>query len=210
MAGLEALLADRQLFIFDLDGTLADSSPIHAAAFAAALSPHGLAIDYALVEGLATTDAMRLVLERANRRADDVTVTALVTAKRAAARDGLAAVREIKGAGGFVARAATSHRLALCTSAVRMTVDATLAALDLVGQFEIIVTADDVPNAKPAPDPYLAVLELAQIAAADALVFEDSEVGLKAAHAAGLETIRIGNGGSDWAYLSASLAGMAA
>ncbi|SFR98944.1 HAD family hydrolase [Sphingomonas jatrophae] len=211
MATPEALLARRRLFIFDLDGTLADTSPIHAAAFSAAFAPHGIAVDYATIEGFATDAAVRTLLAGAGRPAEAATVAALVAAKRAAARNGLAAVREVAGAGAFVAHAAAAgHRLALCTSGARETVERTLASIGLADRFECVITADDVTRAKPAPDGFLAALARTGVAARDALVFEDSAAGLAAAQAAGIDAIRIGAGHAGWGQLSAALAGVAA
>lgn len=205
MPGAEALLAGRRLFIFDLDGTLADTSPVHAAAFSEALAPHGIDVDYATIAGLSTDAAMRRLLADAGLPIDDAGVAALVIAKRTAARAGLAGVREIAGASAFVDLAGATHRLALCTSAAHATVQGTLATLGLSGRFDPVVTADDVTRAKPAPDPFLAVLDRAGIDAADALVFEDSDAGLAAARAAGIDAIRIGDGWADWADLAAAL-----
>jgi len=207
MPGPEPLLAGRRLFIFDLDGTLADTSPIHAAAFSTAF---GAPVDYAAIAGLSTATAMRRLLAAAGREADDATIAALVTAKRAAARAGLATVREVFGAGAFVAHAAATHRLALCTSGARATVAGTLARLGFADSFDPVVTADDVTRAKPAPDAFLAVLDRTGIAPDQALVFEDSDAGLAAAHAAGLDAIRIGPGGAEWPDLTAALAGACA
>jgi sugar-phosphatase len=208
MPGLEALLAGRRLFIFDLDGTLADTSPVHAEGFAAALAPRGIAVDYAMISGLSTEAAMLRLLAGAGQSADAAEMAALIAAKREAARDGLAAACEIAGASAFVARAAARHRLALCTSAARATAMATLAAIGLAGRFDPIVTADEVPRAKPAPDGFL--LALGAVMPAEALVFEDSDAGLAAAAAAGIDAIRLGEGGADWARLTAALAGAAA
>jgi sugar-phosphatase len=80
----------------------------------------------------------------------------------------------------------------------------------MAGRFDPLVTADDVAHAKPSPEGFLAVLERAQVAPADALVFEDSEMGLAAARAAGLDAIRIGAGGMDWARLTTVLGGVTA
>lgn len=210
MDGPERLLARRRLFIFDLDGTLADTSPIHAAAFSDALAPRGIDVDYASVAGLTTLAAMETLLARADQHATHEELAALVAAKRAAARTGLAKVREIAGAAAFVALAAERHRLALCTSAARTTAEATLATLGLSGRFDPIVTGDDIAEGKPSPQGFLAVLDQAGVAAADALVFEDSDAGLAAAEAAGIAAVRIGDGGSDWRELIASLAGVTA
>lgn len=205
-----AKLSGRRLFIFDLDGTLADTSPIHAAAFAEALAPRGIAVDYSAIAGLATADAMRKLLDEAAQTADEATIAALVEAKRAAARERLSSVRPLPGAHEFVTQAARAHRLALCTSAARATAMRTLSTLAFAQDFDPLVTADDIAKAKPAPDAFLTVLAQAGVCAADALVFEDSDAGLAAAAAAGIETIRIGSEGHAWADLTACLAGATA
>ncbi|WP_198045802.1 HAD family hydrolase [Novosphingobium aquimarinum] len=205
-----AKLSGRRLFVFDLDGTLADTSPIHATAFAAALAPLGIAVDYPAIAGLATANAMRKLLEDAGQAVDEATIAALVEAKRAAARERLASVRPLPGAREFLAQAARAHRLALCTSAARETAVRTLSTLAFAQNFDPLVTADDTAKAKPAPDAFLTVLAQAGVSAADALVFEDSEAGLAAAAAAGIETIRIGGEGHAWADLTACLAGATA
>ena len=210
MTGPDRRLAGRRLFIFDLDGTLADTSPVHAAAFAVALAPRGIGVDYAAVAGLTTHAAMETLLAQAGQRATPAELTALVAAKRAAARTDMAGVREITGASAFVKLAAAHHRLALCTSAARITAQATLAKLGLSGCFDPCITGDDVVNGKPSPEGFLKVLARAGIHASDALVFEDSEAGIASAVAAGIDTIRIGDGGSTWADLATALAGVAA
>jgi sugar-phosphatase len=206
----DRLLARRRLFIFDLDGTLADTSPIHADAFSAALGPRGVEVDYASVAGLTTLAAMEVLLARAGQHATQAEMAVLVAAKRSAARNRLADVREIAGASAFVALAAERHRLALCTSAARITAKATLGALGLSDRFDPMVTGDDIVEGKPSPQGFLAVLEQAGMEPADALVFEDSDAGLAAAGAAGIAAVRIGDGGSNWHALTASLAGVTA
>lgn len=210
MPASDALLAGRRLFIFDLDGTLAHTSPVHAEAFRTALAPRCVPVDYPSIAGLTTAEAMRRLLESAGQQADDTALAALLAAKRAAARAGLVCVGEIPGATAFVAQASATHRLALCTSAARTTADGTLAALGLTGCFDPIVTAEDMVRGKPAPDGFLAVLEQTGIAAGDALVFEDSDAGIESARAAGIDAIRIGEGATDWPGLSAALAGVTA
>lgn len=205
-----AKLSGRRLFVFDLDGTLADTSPVHAAAFDQALATLGITVDYPAIAGLATADAMRRLLLDAGREADEAIIEALVRAKREAAREGLAQVRALPGANEFVEQAGHSHRLALCTSAARATAMRTLSVLGFARTFDPLVTADETARAKPAPDAFVAVLAQTGVAAADALVFEDSDAGLAAADAAGIDTIRIGDRGHAWADLSACLAGASA
>jgi len=68
---LTALLDGRRLLIFDFDGTIADSSPLHEAAFKAVLEPLGIAVDYPRLAGRSTRDAVRLCFELSGRPAPD-------------------------------------------------------------------------------------------------------------------------------------------
>jgi sugar-phosphatase len=210
MSEFEMLLAGRRLFIFDLDGTLADTSPVHAAAFATALAARGIAVDYGSVAGLTTSAAMEMLLAAAGQRATPAELNALVAAKRAAARENLASVREITGASAFIDAARERHRLALCTSAARATALATVERLGLTGRFDPIVTGDDVVLGKPAPEGFLTVLNQAGVNANEALVFEDSEAGMAAAAATGIDAIRIGDDAAQWHDLTVALAGVMA
>ena len=81
------------------------------------------------------------------------------------------------------------YQLAVVTSSQQWMVDRIFAATDISQFFEVVVSASDVPRHKPAPDPYLAALERLGTAANSALVFEDSEVGVAAAAAAGIAVI---------------------
>ena len=83
--------------------------------------------------------------------------------------------------------------LAVGSSASYSWVQTHLNRLGLLNAFDVIVTFDDVENAKPAPDIYLKVLEKLDVSAEDALVFEDSQNGVLAAHRAGIRAIAVPN-----------------
>ena len=65
---MHQLLQGKRLLIFDFDGTVADTSPLHAAAFAQVLAPLGIAVDYPAIAGLKTLDAMRKCLAAGGAR----------------------------------------------------------------------------------------------------------------------------------------------
>ena len=83
--------------------------------------------------------------------------------------------------------------LAVGSSAAYSWVQTHLNRLGLLDKFDVIVTFDDVENAKPAPDIYLKVLEKLDVSAENALVFEDSQNGVLAAHRAGIRAIAVPN-----------------
>ncbi|NLB70617.1 MAG: HAD-IA family hydrolase [Chloroflexi bacterium] len=83
--------------------------------------------------------------------------------------------------------------LAVGSSAEHWWIQSHLTRLGIYDQFDTIVTFDDVENAKPAPDIFLKVLENLDVFRANALVFEDSQNGILAAHRAGIRAIAVPN-----------------
>jgi HAD superfamily hydrolase (TIGR01509 family) len=73
----------------------------------------------------------------------------------------------------------------------RNSVERSLSVLGLMGRFETIVGSEDYVNSKPAPDAFLVAAERLGVAPADCLAFEDTELGIAAATAAGMATVKI-------------------
>jgi beta-phosphoglucomutase len=91
-------------------------------------------------------------------------------------------------------RLAAEHvPVAICSGAARSEIEATLGAAGIADSIHVIVAAEDVPHGKPEPDGYLAAHRLLapEIPAADVLAFEDTEVGVVSALAAGLRCIAV-------------------
>jgi HAD superfamily hydrolase (TIGR01509 family) len=178
--------------VFDMDGTIVDSDPTHLRAFADAFAPYGVHVDEevfrtqisgrtnphifgALLPNVAAEEYARLADEKEahyRRLAHDLT--------------------PLHGLPELVAWAGVHDlRLALVTNGPRLNVEHTLAALGMDGQFEVTIAGEDVARAKPDPLPYLTALDRLGIQAAEAIAFEDSPAGLKAAKAAGLFTVGV-------------------
>ena len=205
MSPLAAQLARKTLLIFDLDGTLADSSPIHDRAFREAFAPLGIVPDYATIAGMTTDAAVDKILSDAAVTVADKRRAALIEDKRARSLALLdTELVEIDGSVAFVKRAQATYRLALCSSGSRPGVERTIALLGLASAFDPVVTADDVVRGKPDPEGFLRVLDQTRTDAADALVFEDADSGIEAAASAGIEAIRI-EPALGWAALAAAL-----
>ncbi|GAA4018044.1 fructose-1-phosphate/6-phosphogluconate phosphatase [Sphingomonas swuensis] len=196
----------KKLLIFDLDGTLVDSSPIHARAFAEVFAPLQVAVDYDRIAGMTTAAAVDRLLLDAGREAAAEERDRLRDAKQQRSRALIEQeLREIPGAVAFVTAARALFRCALCTSASPPSAEAALAAIGLAGIFDPVVTSADVRKGKPDPEGFLLAASRAGIEPARALVFEDSESGLAAARAAGMDAIAIGPGLRDWASLLAEM-----
>jgi HAD superfamily hydrolase (TIGR01509 family) len=215
---LACLLSRKRLLIFDFDGTLVDSSPLHARAFSEAFAPHGVEVDYARIAGMTTETAVARIAAEAALELDAAAQARLVDAKRARALELIERELEaIEGAPDFVRAAAIRYRLALCTSASRRSLEAALARVGLAGCFDPVVAAEDVARGKPDPETFRQALGRAGIPAGEALVFEDADSGIAGAKAAGIEVLRIVPAGqahapadADWPALNAALAELAA
>lgn len=188
-------------FIFDVDGTLADTEDLHREAFDEAFAEAGLDWhwDRPLYKRLLAVsggkerlryflDLSGIDLPDADARIADLHArkTAIyanaVAAGRLVLKPGVAALIEGAEAHGI--------RLAVATTTTRSNVDALLLAAGIdPGRFETMVCGDAVPNKKPAPDVYLAVLDALGLAPEACLAFEDSWNGLTSAKGAGLRCV---------------------
>jgi sugar-phosphatase len=186
------VLHGKSLLIFDFDGTVADTTPLHAAAFAAVLAPLGVEVDYARVAGMRTAEAVRACTLAAGLDLDAPTLAALSAAKQAHVRERLATdLAPMPGVDAFLRAARGRLPLALASSGSRATVERALAALGYTGWFAPVLCSEDVRHAKPHPEIFLSVLERTGCAAAQALVFEDAEAGFAAARAAGIAYVDV-------------------
>lgn len=213
MGSLVDLLARKRLLVFDLDGTLVDSSPLHARAFEEACAPFGIAVDYANVAGLTTESAIDRLSHTAGVSLTPEERKGLVDRKRALALSLIESeLQPLPGAPEFVSATGGRWQRTLCTSASRAGAEASLRRTGMEGCFDWIVTAGDVIRGKPDPEIFLAALDRAAVPPADALVFEDAPSGLAAARAAGIKAIEIvagdpqpNSGQANWAMLNAAL-----
>lgn len=176
--------------LFDMDGTLVDSDPIHIAVFKEFLAERGVVIteaDYMTrIHGRQNVEIFRDLLPGADPHDMDL-------AKEAAYREKVGTAMEpMPGARELIQRATASGlKLGAVTNGPRANLEAILAATGLVGAFHHSGTSNDVTFGKPHPELYLAALDALQITAAEALVFEDSPSGIAAARAAGIDVVAI-------------------
>lgn len=192
--------------IFDCDGILVDTEPLHYRAFQEVLAPLGLGHDYArYLEhfiGFDDRDAFLYAFREAGRDLDRPGLQDLVEAK-ARALDRLIArgvptfpgvvelVRELGGLG---------MPLAVASGALRREVLAFIGSLGLDGMFCAIVTADEVQKSKPDPETYLLALQRVGEAkgwafaeGTSCLAIEDTPAGIDSAKGAGLFVIAVTN-----------------
>ena len=183
MSSIRALL-------FDMDGTLAATDPLHAEVFADVLAPHGFTVDHDFYQRQIAGRTNRLIFQELFPGLGAAEADAMSDAKEAAFRAAYPALDPLPGLHDFIdAASAQGLRLALVTNAPRANADHVLSALGLAARFAEIVTVDVVPRGKPHPDPYQEALRRFGLAPHQAIAFEDSPTGLRAALAAGVPTV---------------------
>lgn len=181
------LLEGKRLLIFDFDGTLADTSEFHEAAFNAVLTPWGIRVNYPAIAGLRTHDALVASLSAAGLTLLESDLRELALSKQACVREMIKeGLRSLPGVDEFLRWARPRFRLALYSSGSRGTVSLAMEKLGYTGWFDPLLCAEDVGRAKPDPEGFLKVLSMTGMNAEIAIAFEDSSAGLEAAQRAGL------------------------
>ncbi|WP_116082277.1 HAD family phosphatase [Tropicimonas sp. IMCC34011] len=175
--------------LFDLDGTLLETDPLHAAVFKDLFAELGKEIDddfyYTDLHGWLNADIF-------GKHFPDRDPAALADEKEARVRARLDEVSAMPGLHELVERAeAEDWAMAVVTNAPRANAEAMLEAIGLTGRLGPLLIGDEQARAKPHPDPYLRAMELTGSTTASALAFEDSESGLRAAASAGLTAIGV-------------------
>ncbi len=192
--------------VFDFDGVIVDTEPIHCEAFGRVLAPMGLAFTWdeykAHYLGFDDRDAFREAYRRRGRAPDESALPSLIAekAKAFAALVEERGARPYPGAVALIRGLAGRVPLALCSGALRRDVEPILRRLGVDRLFDALVTADDVEASKPDPASYvLAVERLAKAfpgrvgVASRCVAIEDTPAGIEAARGAGLKVLALSN-----------------
>lgn len=179
--------------LFDLDGVLVDSLPLHYQAYMDALAPLGVEITQSDFIRDSAGPASVTIPKLLKRPVDDAELHSLHAMKIAAFEARLAAdpIPRLPLCG-LVPVLSGTVPLGLVTSASRPTVAAIDAQVQLLVHFDVVITGDDVNRGKPEPDPYLEAGRLLGVPAEHCLVFEDSPGGVASATRAGMSVVMVG------------------
>ena len=178
-------------YIFDCDGTLADTMPLHYKAWGAALCEHKATFPEALfyeLGGMRTEAIVELLNERHGYR-----MPPAETARRKEEFyvEMLAEIEPIEPVVAFAREVYGRLPMAVASGGLRHIVTRTLESLGILGLFDAVVCAEDYVNGKPAPDPFLVAAAKLGVEPAKCLVFEDTAIGEAAARAAGMRSVLV-------------------
>jgi len=182
--------------VFDFDGVLADSEPLHLRAYQEVLSSLGVTLTredyYAKYLGYNDEDMLRKLTEAQGWKMDERRLKALI-AEKCRVFDQVIDAADVlyPGAAACIERMAAAFPVGIASGALRHEIEAVLRRAGLAEHFKFIVASGDTPHSKPAPDPYRRAAELHGLPPAACLAIEDSRWGIESAQSAGLSCIAV-------------------
>jgi len=185
--------------IFDFDGTLADSEPVHEKAIRALVGPMGWTFDSHefRTRYIGTSDryCLKDLAAQHGENASEDRLNELCEAKRLIYLEYLDAgeVRAFDGAIELVRAAAVGGPIAVCSGSRTPTIEPTLERFGVRGLLSALVGADQVTHAKPDPESYLLTCERLGLRPNQCVAIEDTDHGIRAAKGAGIRTIAVGH-----------------
>lgn len=177
--------------VFDCDGTIADTMPLHYEAWVAALQEHRVEFSEAMFYELAGVPTARIIEILNERHGHAMPVQETADHKENLYQQLIPRVVPIEPVVVLVKQYAGRLPMAVATGATQAIVRKTLGSLGLIEFFQAIVTADDVKHGKPAPDIFLESARRLGVPPASCYAFEDADLGLQAARAAGMVAVDI-------------------
>jgi len=179
--------------IFDLDGTLADTMPLHMKAWREACKSFGMDMSSDFLRMFTGTPGINIARAIIKEYAKEGLVDPkdISTRKKEMFTDLQHLVKEVGPVADIVRRYHSVLPVALGTGGPRNTVLRTLEVIGMRQYFDHIVTADDVINHKPHPETFLKCARLLKVTPADIIVFEDGDLGLQAAKEAGMQPVDV-------------------
>lgn len=182
------------VILFDMDDTLAATSPHWRQAETALLASLGREWDAQLAKSYKGMNALDIA----------ATVHRVLSPQNMSAKDCQAVMRgslfdafkkapptPMQGCVDCVRRLTRDHRTALASGSPMELIELTLNHLDITACFELLISSESVARGKPHPDVFLAAAKKMNVEPADCMVIEDSLIGVQAARAAGMHCIAI-------------------
>jgi beta-phosphoglucomutase len=179
--------------LFDFDGVLVDSEPIHCQCWAEALRPLGIQLDWPTFEkhcvGVPDPEVVEFLCRRNDPPVDVEAAWARCGRKQELFRARMLEAPPFAPAVIELIQSLAGFRLAVVTASARSEIEPLLERAGILSCFGAVVCREDVARNKPAPDPYLMAARL--LHATKPLVVEDSDTGAASGRAAGFEVLRV-------------------
>ncbi|MDC0091605.1 HAD family phosphatase [Gammaproteobacteria bacterium] len=206
MQDILKLINSKKLLIFDFDGTLSNTSPIHEQAFRDILEPLNIEFIYQDIAGMNSKAAFLKILTENKIFFSDHQMNEMIMRKQTIARsiikENLCLEPAVKK---FLNWAYKNSNFKLCvvSSGSRQTIEISIEKLGLNQYFEFLICSEDVQYAKPNPEGFLKALVQTKLKNDEAIIFEDSQAGFLSAENANISYLNVT--GNFWKEISSIL-----
>jgi len=178
-------------YLFDCDGTVADSMPLHYIAWTKALAEWNCPFDESLFYAWGGMPPVEIIANLNRMHGLNMPVEALAERKENLYFELLPALKPIPEVVEHIDAMQGQIPFAVVSGSTRESVIKTLTTVRLLNRFNLLVGAEDYARSKPAADAYLVAAWRLCIEPKDCLVFEDTDIGIQAATAAGMTSVRV-------------------
>jgi HAD superfamily hydrolase (TIGR01509 family) len=186
-------LPDRafKAYLFDCDGTIVDSMPLHYLAWNKALAEWRCEFAESLFYAWGGMPVAEIIATLNRDQGLSMPVEDVRTRKEAYYLEQLGRLQAVPEVLEVIEARHGQVPFAVVSGSARESVTASLDALNLLDRFDTLVCAGDYLRGKPDPEPFLVAAARLGVAPADCLVFEDTDMGIQAATAAGMASVKV-------------------
>jgi len=188
---LEIPAGNFRAYLFDCDGTIVDSMPLHYIAWRKALAEWNCVYEEELFYSWGGKPVRKIIADLNEMQGLNMPVDELAARKEALYHSQLP---ELKAIPPVLEQVLAQHGripLAVVSGSRTDSVIGSLTALGLLDKFDTLVCAEDYTHGKPAPDCFLLAAKQLNVEPSTCLVFEDTDLGIQAATAAGMASVRV-------------------
>ena len=178
-------------YLFDCDGTIVDSMPLHYRAWKKALAEWNCEFPEDLFYSWGGTPVREIVANLNARNGLAIPTEQLARRKEGLYFDSLPRLQAVPEVMEHIDLSHGKLPFAVVSGSTRESVTKSLNILGILDKFDVLVCAGDYTRSKPDPEPFLVAAQRLGVAPADCLVFEDTDMGVAAATAAGMASVRI-------------------
>ncbi|HMD38382.1 MAG TPA: HAD-IA family hydrolase [Candidatus Acidoferrum sp.] len=178
-------------YLFDCDGTIADSMPLHYVAWKKALGEWNCEFGEELFYAWGGMPIVEIIATLNERHGLNMPVESVARRKEGLYYEMLPQLKVVPEVLEHIEAQHGRIPFAVVSGSTRDSVKASLETLKLLDRFETLVCAGEYSRSKPDPEAFLLAASKLRVAPQDCLVFEDTEMGIQAATAAGMASVRV-------------------
>ena len=178
-------------YLFDCDGTIVDSMPLHYVAWSAVFGEWGCSFPEDVFYAWGGMPIAEIIARLNEEQGLEMPVKALAERKEGMYYDKLHQLEAVPEVLEHIHATHGRIPFAVVSGSTRESVEKSLGALGLLEKFEVLVCAGDYAKGKPDPEPFLLAAQKLGVKPERCLVFEDTEMGIESATAAGMASVKI-------------------